>query len=67
LRADLALAHTVAQALVSSHRLDESTYAQAVAMWGEPALVELLALIGYFTMVCWLMNVARTPGPAAPA
>ena len=22
-------------------------------------------LVGYFAMVCWLMNVARTPGPAA--
>jgi 4-carboxymuconolactone decarboxylase len=25
--------------------------------------VELLTLVGYFAMICWLMNVARTPGP----
>jgi len=25
----------------------------------------LITLVGYFAMVCWLMNVARTPGPAA--
>ena len=32
-------------------------------LWGEPTMVELLTLVGYFAMVCWLMNVARTPGP----
>jgi protein-S-isoprenylcysteine O-methyltransferase Ste14 len=29
--------------------------------------VELTALVGYFVMVCWVMNVARTPGPVASA
>ena len=29
----------------------------------EARLVELLTLAGYFAMVCWVMNVARTPGP----
>jgi len=32
---------------------------------GESTLVEVLTLVGYFAMVCWLMNVARTPGPTA--
>ena len=27
-------------------------------------VVELTALVGYFTTVCWIMNVARTPAPA---
>ena len=35
-----------------------------VAGIGE-AVIELLTLIGYFAMVCWVMNVARTPGPAS--
>jgi 4-carboxymuconolactone decarboxylase len=59
---DLALARTVAHEVVTSHRLTEATYAEALRLWGEPALVELLTLVGYFAMVCWLMNVARTPG-----
>jgi 4-carboxymuconolactone decarboxylase len=63
LRVDLALARRVAHELVESHRLSDTTYADALAAWGEAALVELLTLIGYFAMVCWLMNVARTPGP----
>lgn len=65
LRADLALARTVASELVSRHRLSDETWAEALRMWDEPTVVELLTLAGYFAMVCWLMNVARTPGPTA--
>ncbi len=65
LRRDLALARSVTGELVGQHRLREDTYATAVDEWGEPGLVELLTLVGYFAMVCWLMNVARTPGPTA--
>jgi 4-carboxymuconolactone decarboxylase len=42
----------------------DATYADATARFGEPGTVELTALIGYFVMVCWIMNVGRTPGPA---
>lgn len=63
LRPDLALARTVVRELLARHRLEEATYLAALAHWGEAALLELLTLVGYFTMVCWLMNVARTPGP----
>ena len=64
LRADLALARTVARELIGQHRLSDETYSDALEQWGEPTMVELLALVGYFAMVCWLMNVARTPRPA---
>ena len=60
----LAQARTLVQELVRDHRLTEQAYSEALARWGEPALVELLTLVGYFCMVSWLMNVARTPGPA---
>jgi len=59
----LALARTVASELVSQHRLNEVTWTNALKMWDEPVVVELLTLVGYFVMVCWLMNVAHTPGP----
>lgn len=65
LRADLALARTVASELVHAHRLSDKTWQAALQLWGEATLVELLTLVGYFVMVCWLMNVARTPGPVA--
>ena len=63
LQADLTLARTVAREIVTRHRLSEAVYTDAIRQWGEPTLVELITLVGYFAMVCWLMNVARTPGP----
>jgi 4-carboxymuconolactone decarboxylase len=65
LRPDLALARGLAQELIAAHRLHDETYARALAQWGDATLVELLTLVGYFAQVCWLMNVARTPGPTA--
>jgi 4-carboxymuconolactone decarboxylase len=64
LQAALGLARIVAHELIGQHRLSDETYAAALKQWGEPTVVELLTLVGYFAMVCWLMNVARTPGPA---
>ena len=65
LRADLVLARTVASELLSRDRLSEETWNEGRRVWGESMLVEVLTLVGYFAMVCWLMNVARTPGPTA--
>lgn len=47
--------------------VSDATYAEAVACFGAAGCVELTALAGYFVMVCWIMNVARTPGPAGSA
>jgi 4-carboxymuconolactone decarboxylase len=63
LRRDLALARTIAHELIGQHRLSDETYSDGLQEWGEPTMVELLTLVGYFAMICWLMNVARTPGP----
>jgi len=52
-----------ASELMRRHGVCDATYAAAVGRFGEPGVVELVALIGYFVMVCWVMNVARTPGP----
>ena len=47
--------------LLQHHGVSEPTYAAAVARFGASTVVELSALVGYFTMVCWVMNVAHTP------
>jgi 4-carboxymuconolactone decarboxylase len=70
LNAGAACAAEFAAELMARHGVSDVTYAEAVACFGEPGTVELTALVGYFAMVCWVMNVARTPGPAgsqAPA
>lgn len=47
--------------LLTSHGTSDPTYAAATQAFGEQGVVELTTLIGYFVMVSWLMNVARTP------
>ena len=49
------------QELLHHHGVSEPTYQRACALFGEPAVVELSTLVGYFVMVSWVMNVARTP------
>jgi 4-carboxymuconolactone decarboxylase len=47
--------------LLHHHGVSEPTYAAVQRHFGQAAVVDLSALIGYFTMVCWIMNVAHTP------
>jgi 4-carboxymuconolactone decarboxylase len=52
--------------LLQTHGCSDVTYAAALEVFGEQGVVELTSLIGYFVMICWVMNVARTPAlPAA--
>src|SRR5688572_15744639 len=56
-----------AQELLSRHGVSDLTYRSALSRWGEQGVVELTTLLGYFTMVSWLMNVGRTPAQAGAA
>lgn len=58
--------------LLHTHGCSDPTYAAARERFGEQGVVELASLVGYFAMVCWVMNVAHTPaqkrnGPPMPA
>ena len=64
LNAGQACAVEFALELVQRNGVSDATYAEAVACFGEAGTTELTVLVGYFVMVCWVMNVARTPGPA---
>lgn len=61
LQADEELALDFTHELLHTHGVSDPTYATATAAFGEQGVVELTTLIGYFTMVNWVMNVARTP------
>lgn len=65
LPADEAAALDFAAELVRRHGVSDTTHAEAQRHFGAPGVVELTTLVGYFVMVCWVMNVARTPGNAA--
>lgn len=47
--------------LVDRHGVDDAAYAAALGAFGEAGVVELGTLVGYFVMVSWVMNLARTP------
>lgn len=59
--ADEALAYDICDELQRTHGLSDTTYARAVATFGERGLIDLIGLAGYFTTVSMVMNVARTP------
>lgn len=69
LAADEEIALDFTRELLQTHGVCDASYARAVGQFGEPGVVELATLIGYFVMVSWVMNVARTPalpGAAGP-
>lgn len=47
--------------LLRQHGVTDATYQRITSVLGEDQVVELSTLIGYFVMVSWVMNVARTP------
>lgn len=61
LRADEQVVHDFSAELLQRHGVADATYQRAAAALGEAGVVELATLVGYFVMVSWLMNVARTP------
>jgi 4-carboxymuconolactone decarboxylase len=67
LRADEEAALDFAFELLRTHGTSDPTYAAALQAFGEAGVVELTSLVGYFVMVCWLMNVARTPAQGGAA
>lgn len=50
--------------LLQTQGVSEPTWQRSLAQFGEKGAVELTALIGYFVMVSWLMNVGHTPALA---
>ncbi len=42
---------------------DDATHAAITARWGERGVVELTAMIGFYTMVCIALNAHRIPLP----
>ncbi|HQZ39693.1 MAG TPA: carboxymuconolactone decarboxylase family protein [Vicinamibacterales bacterium] len=57
----------LASALVVDGRVSDETYRTAVADLGERATVELVGLVGYYTMVAFTLNTFEVaPPPGAP-
>lgn len=61
---DEAGAYDVASELYRTQRLSEASYAKAVQRFGEPGVFELIALVGYYSLVSLLLNGFDVPLPA---
>ncbi len=48
-------------------RVSDSTYDKALALFGEPGVVDLMGVNGYYTFLAMLMNGAQTAAPASSA
>ena len=59
--------HTVAAELVTTGSLGEATYADAERQLGPAALVELVSLCGYYTLVSFTLNAFTVPLPPGVA
>ncbi len=56
-----ALSFRITQQLLQRHRLDDALYAEAVATLGEPGLIELVTIIGYYCLVSLTLNAFEIP------
>lgn len=58
--------------LLANKGVCDATYARAVKKFGEQGVIDIIAVVGYYTLLAMIMNVARTaipdgkPLPLAP-
>lgn len=69
-RHDEALVYRLGTTLYATRRVDDALYAEAVAAFGESAVVELVGVFGYYALVAMTLNVfdvcrGSTPLPFA--
>ena len=67
LAADEAIVYDFFVELERTQSVTDETYARAVVAFGEAGVVDLVGIIGYYSTLAMLMNVARTPLPPGEA
>ena len=61
---DEAIAWEFTTQLRRDHSVDDPTYARALEKFGEPGIIDLIAVNGYYDVVSMTLNVARVKPPA---
>ena len=59
--ADEEVAYDFCTELRQNQSVTDATYARAIGKFGEQGVVDMSVLIGYYTTLAMIMNVARTP------
>lgn len=52
-----------ASALAAAGRVDDETYAEALAVLGERGVADLVGVVGYYTLVAFTLNAREVPAP----
>lgn len=47
--------------LLNAHRVSKATYDKAIALLGEVGVVDLVAVLGYYTLICMSINAFEIP------
>jgi 4-carboxymuconolactone decarboxylase len=61
MNAQEALVYDFVTTLIAEHGVSDGIYRAVVDSLGEPGVLELIGLVGYFTLISMVLNVARTP------
>ena len=64
---DERVVYAVARQLTETGQLDQPGYDSASRLLGDEGMVELVALCGYYTLVCYLLNAFAVPLPPGVA
>jgi 4-carboxymuconolactone decarboxylase len=64
--ADEAFVHDFISELTTHGGIGDRTYAECVERFGERGVIDLVGLIGYFTLISMVLNVAHTPPNEIP-
>ena len=60
---DEALVHRVCSEIFRTQRLSDASFNEAIAAFGERGLVEIISIIGYYTLIGNTLNVFQVPLP----
>jgi 4-carboxymuconolactone decarboxylase len=61
--ADEEAAYDFCTELRQNQSVSDATYARAVSKFGEQGVIDMTGLVGYYTTLAMIMNVARSPLP----
>jgi len=64
---DEAVVYDFCLELQRTRRVSDRVYADALALFGEQGVVDLMGVNGYYTFLAMVMNTARTAAPASSA
>ncbi|MBV9016845.1 MAG: carboxymuconolactone decarboxylase family protein [Alphaproteobacteria bacterium] len=64
---DEALVYRICDEIFRTQRLSDTSFAETVAALGEQGLVEIIAIIGYYTLIGNTLNVFQVPLPEGEA